>query len=119
MLCASKGGAGIKAARDQKFTEPVALSSTSPTNLRLPPTALRSGFDLLALRARCTEEHRDFRTGLQERADAKLPHFAHSKLSTFPRPLRELGTSLWIVRLAEFGLVNGPEGGRRGPPFAT
>jgi hypothetical protein len=38
---------------DQKFTEPVALSSTSPVNLRLPPTALRSGFDLLALRARC------------------------------------------------------------------
>ena len=39
--------------RDQKFTEPVALSSTFPVNLRLPPTALGSGFDLLALRARC------------------------------------------------------------------
>ena len=40
----------------QKFTEPVALSSTFPVNLRLPPTALGSGFDLLALRARCKSE---------------------------------------------------------------
>src|SRR3954468_2941667 len=42
----------------QKVTEPVALSSASPGNfrpsaLRLLPTALRSDFDLLALRARC------------------------------------------------------------------
>ncbi len=42
----------------KKFTEPVALSSTSPVNLRLPPTALGSGFDLLALRARCKRELR-------------------------------------------------------------
>src|SRR5581483_12397664 len=48
---------------DQKFTEPVALSSTSPVNLRLPPTALGSGFDLLALRARCTGEDRASRHG--------------------------------------------------------
>src|SRR4051794_9421516 len=40
----------------KKFTEPVALSSTSPMNLRLPPTAPGSGFDLLALRARCKRE---------------------------------------------------------------
>src|SRR4051794_14730811 len=40
----------------KKFTEPVALSSTFPVNLRLPPTALGSGFDLLALRARCKRE---------------------------------------------------------------
>jgi hypothetical protein len=44
--------------RAKKFTEPVALSSASPGNfrpsaLRLLPTALRSDFDLLALRARC------------------------------------------------------------------
>ena len=44
--------------RQKKFTEPVALSSASPGNfrpsaLRLRPTALRSDFDLLALRARC------------------------------------------------------------------
>src|SRR4051812_48944447 len=44
--------------RQKKFTEPVALLSASPGNfrpsaLRLLPTALRSDFDLLALRARC------------------------------------------------------------------
>ena len=43
----------------QKLTEPVALSSTVPVNLRLPPSALGSGFDLLALRARCTREDRE------------------------------------------------------------
>ena len=42
----------------KKFTEPVALLSTSPVNLRLPPTALGSGFDLLALRARCKSKPR-------------------------------------------------------------
>jgi hypothetical protein len=42
----------------KKFTEPVALLSTSPVNLRLPPTALGSCFGLLALRARCKRELR-------------------------------------------------------------
>jgi hypothetical protein len=40
--------------RAKKFTEPVAFSSTTPTNLRLPPTALGDSFGLLTLRARCT-----------------------------------------------------------------
>src|SRR3954463_12065491 len=75
----------------KKFTEPVALLSTSPGNFRLPPTALGSGFDLLALRARCKRKP----TG-PDRPDAtvsaaKSPHFAHSELSTFPRPLRRGG----------------------------
>jgi hypothetical protein len=39
-----------------KFSEPGALSSTAPTNFRLPPTAYRSGIDLLASRARCKGE---------------------------------------------------------------
>ena len=38
--------------RDQRFAEPVALSSTGPTDVPLPRTAPRPGFDLLALRAR-------------------------------------------------------------------
>src|SRR5476649_302986 len=50
--------AGLPAFWTKKFTEPVALSSTFPVNLRLPPTALGSGFDLLALRARCKRELR-------------------------------------------------------------
>ena len=49
----SAGCRALQRRSDQKFTEPVALSSTFPVNLRLPPTALGSGFDLLALRARC------------------------------------------------------------------
>ena len=38
--------------RDQKFAEPVSLSSTASADLPLPGTALRLGFVLLALRAR-------------------------------------------------------------------
>src|SRR5690348_3363865 len=49
----------------KKFTEPVALLSTSPVNLWLPPTALGSGFDLLALRARCKREGTAWRGGMQ------------------------------------------------------
>ena len=41
--------------RDQKFTEPVALSSTASADLPLPGTALGCDFDLLALRARCKQ----------------------------------------------------------------
>jgi hypothetical protein len=39
--------------RPEKFTEPVALSSTQPDDIPLPHTAVRLRFDLLALRARC------------------------------------------------------------------
>jgi hypothetical protein len=41
--------------RDQKLTEPVALSSTASADFPLPGTALRSDFVLLALRARCKQ----------------------------------------------------------------
>jgi hypothetical protein len=61
---------------DQKFTEPVALPSTSPGNLRLPPTALRSGFDLLALRARCKGDATRWARAVQERRGWILTHFA-------------------------------------------
>src|SRR4051812_45623561 len=67
----------------KKFTEPVALLSTSPVNLRLPPTALGSGFDLLALRARCKRELRGSRPSRQALSQrncrilraANYPHF--------------------------------------------
>jgi hypothetical protein len=42
-------------ASDQKFTEPVALSSTASVDLPLPGTALGCDFVLLALRARCKQ----------------------------------------------------------------
>jgi hypothetical protein len=41
---------------DQRFAEPVALSSTQPADRPLPRRALRLGLDLVALRARRTEE---------------------------------------------------------------
>src|SRR5215208_135359 len=41
-----------QAVSDQKFAEPVALSSTVSTGFGLPPTTTRYGFDLVALRAR-------------------------------------------------------------------
>ncbi len=45
-----------RAGSDQKFAEPVALSSTQPADRPLPRRALRLGFDLVALRARRKEE---------------------------------------------------------------
>jgi hypothetical protein len=75
----------------KKFTEPVALLSTSPGNLRLPPTAPASCFDLLALRARCKSKP-NRPAGVEARAaTAKSAHFAHSELSTFPRFLPRPG----------------------------
>ncbi len=50
----------------QKFTEPVALLSTSPGNLRLAATAPWSRFVLLALRARCKGDSRPAGVGWQE-----------------------------------------------------
>src|SRR5437763_7014951 len=59
----------LPASDQKKFTEPVALSSTFPGNLRLPPTTLGSGFDLLALRARCKREPRRIGRCVQVRSD--------------------------------------------------
>ena len=61
---------------DQKFTEPVALSSTVPGNRRLPPRALGSGFDLLTLRARCRKNVANWDRSNQEGRGAKTPLFA-------------------------------------------
>src|SRR5581483_8995400 len=85
--------------RDQKFSEPVALSSTSPANHRpcdLPVPG--SGFDLLALRARCNGEANRPRAPVQGRPDTISTQFAGGGLSTFPRLSPALGTSLWITR---------------------
>ncbi|MDX6398847.1 MAG: hypothetical protein QOJ43_2255, partial [Gaiellaceae bacterium] len=61
-----------------KFSEPGALSSATPTNFRLPPTAYRSGLDLIASRARCKGESRAWRSegqGLKNRRERKLRLF--------------------------------------------
>jgi len=44
--------------REALAAESISLSSTGPDDLRLPPTAFASGFDLLALRARRKRESR-------------------------------------------------------------
>jgi hypothetical protein len=51
--------------RDQRFAEPGALSSTSPTDLPLPRTALRESFVLVASRARRSGNLRCRRGGVQ------------------------------------------------------
>src|SRR5262245_55310674 len=57
----------------QKFTEPGALSSSTPTNLRLPPTAYRSGIALLASRARCKAQSRAV---YSDRQGSRLSNFS-------------------------------------------
>src|SRR5947199_2294417 len=68
------------------FAESISLSSTGSADLRLPPTAFASGFDLLALRARRRWESRRGQVPPQEVPERKgrnlhpfkFPHF-HSK----------------------------------------
>ncbi len=70
----------------QEFAEPVAVSSTDSADIRLPPSALEVGFDLLPLRARRTVESTQRRRTRQEceptkivqRADKCSPHCPHS-----------------------------------------
>ena len=56
----------------KKFSEPGALSSSDPTNFRLPPTASRIGLDLLASRARCKGEATGSTGERQERRRSRL-----------------------------------------------
>ena len=52
----------------------------SASALRLRPTALRSGFDLLALRARCKSKPRRCGDGVQGVSKRALPQFAETSL---------------------------------------
>jgi len=61
---------------DQEFAEPVALSSTQPTDVPLPRTAARLGLDLLALRARRKQHPTRSGLPLQGRQEGNLPQFA-------------------------------------------
>src|SRR4051794_4726292 len=83
----------------KKFTEPVALSSTSPVNLRLPPTALGSGFDLLALRARCKREDRPSDTSRQGPAKRNWRILRAGNCPHFHGFSDGLGRTLWITEL--------------------
>ena len=72
----------VLATSDQKFAEPVSLSSTLPTGLRLPPSAARMGFDLLALRARRKKE-----TRVLTAPDARAPRNEISRILRTPAGL--------------------------------
>ena len=66
----------VPGASGQKFTEPVAFSSTAPTNLWLAPMALGNGFGLLTLRARCTQQRSDGVRGRSRPGSRGQPQFA-------------------------------------------
>src|SRR5439155_14393174 len=72
------------------FAESISLSSTGSADLRLPPTAFASGFDLLALRARRRWESRRGHGLPQEVRKTKRTQFARIQLSTFPQQTLQL-----------------------------
>jgi hypothetical protein len=73
-----------------EFAESISLSSTGSADLRLPPTAFASGFDLLALRARRKRESRRGRVLPQEVRKTKRAQFAEIQFSTFPQQTLQL-----------------------------
>jgi hypothetical protein len=72
------------------FAESISLSSTGSADLRLPPTAFASGFDLLALRARRKRESRRGQVLPQEVRKTKRAQFAEIQFSTFPQHTLQL-----------------------------
>jgi hypothetical protein len=72
------------------FAESISLSSTGSADLRLPPTAFASGFDLLALRARRRQESRRGQVLPQEVRKTKRAQFAEIQFSTFPQQTLQL-----------------------------
>ena len=69
-----------------------------PREPRLPPRALGSGFDLLALRARCKSESPGVgRVRASRSPDAGLPHFARREMVNISTTFAAgLGRTLWI-----------------------
>ena len=103
----------------QKFTEPVAFSSTAPTNLRLAPTALRNGFGLLTLRARCMQQRSDGAELVQDRGfetNRSLRQFTRGRRRSaeggVPRP-RDAVRCRLARRASRLARIR-PEGGRDG-----
>jgi len=72
------------------FAESISLSSTGSADLRLPPTAFASGFDLLALRARRKRKSRRGQVLPQEVQTTKRAQFAEIQFSTFPQHTLQL-----------------------------
>jgi hypothetical protein len=69
----------------RSFAEPVSLSSTDPGDFRLPATALRVGFDLLALRARRRGDIRAGSVEMQASGATTSRYLQKNQFSTFPQ----------------------------------
>jgi hypothetical protein len=69
----------------RSFAEPVSLSSTDPGDFRLPATALRVGFDLLALRARRRGDTRAGSAEMQASRTTTSRYLQKNQFSTFPQ----------------------------------
>ena len=69
------------------FAEPVSLSSTDPGDFRLPATALRICFALLAFRARRNGDNRTAGGGLQGVGTTTSRNLQLFLFSTFPQPV--------------------------------
>src|SRR5262249_7837042 len=78
-----------------KLAEPVSLSSTPPTNFRLPPTAARLGFDLLAPRARRKRDSRDADLSLQDLSKRDVRNLQKVQFSTFSTPKLPICGQVW------------------------
>jgi hypothetical protein len=76
--------------RDQKFAEPVSLSSTALADFPLPGRALELGFDLLGSRARRKQQSMGAEGALQGVAQTQTSQFAEIQLSTFPQQTVQL-----------------------------
>jgi hypothetical protein len=89
-------GTETEPVRDQEFAEPVALSSTQPTDVPLPRTAARLGLDLITLRARRKRKPTRSDTSAQDRREpnslqfARGTHGPQSGLGCPPGPVAQL-----------------------------
>ena len=98
MLCQVAGrtplGPYRRPALDQKFAEPVSLSSTALADFPLPGTVLEFGFDLLGFRARRKRQSRGSARAVQEVRKRRVrnlrkfnfPHFHSSECSLWKSP---------------------------------
>jgi hypothetical protein len=79
------------------FVEPIPLPSTDPIDFRLPATALKIGFDLLASRTRRRQDTKARSSRIQEGSRAeKWELFAICKLFFFPH-FHSYQCNLWIT----------------------
>jgi hypothetical protein len=72
---------------DQRFAEPVSLSSTASADFPLPGTALGLGFDLLALRARRKRQPTKCKRLDQVVGKGHGRNLRNFPFSTFPQPI--------------------------------